>query len=295
MASAAEMMARIKSARSQYGRNDSKVVKPKEGRTQIRILQKPGDEHWQFWHDVGVHWIKADADGKPIAVVGCRSATFEQECQVDALIEKVIRSAPDDETAALAKSWQAKKAVYVNALIRSGDEKSETPVVLELSRTTFDAVLSLAENFLEENEFSVFERQGKGLDTKYTVQLRSKPTPVSKESIDKMVDLKTFIEREHFASGKEAAALLAITRITGVSLTGAIAGSKTSAALLTGSSGSVIDAEVDNLDDEPVKTPAKAAAPVAAKPAAKPVAVKDAEIDDLDVDDALKELDDLDD
>lgn len=306
MASAAEMLAKIKATRSQYARNDNKIVKLKEGKTRVRILQKPGE--FKFWHDLGVHWIKQDVNtGKPLAVVGDTDATFDEPSRINALIEKVIMSAPDDETANLAKSWKAKRSVLVCALIRSGDAKSETPVPLELTRTTFDMVLSLFENFVEENDGLsmldpeagidvIIERKGKGLDTEYSVQPSSKSQPVPKAALDAFIDLEGFIRREFFKTGEEQKALTAIERISGVS-SGLIGGPSRTAGLLTGAK--VVDADLDEdiVEELAPKTkpaPKAAAKPAAKKEAAKPAPVEDDFDDDIDVSDALDELDGLD-
>lgn len=305
MTSTAEMMAKIRGARATYARNDTKVVKLKEGKTRVRILQKPGDENFKFWHDLGVHWIKDDPNGKPLAVIGCSDACFEEPSQINTLIDKVIQSAPDDETVALAKSWRAKKSVLVQALIRSGDAKSETPVVLELTRTTFDQVLSAYENFYEENSASildpndgldfVIERKGKGLDTEYLVTQTSKAVPVPKAALDAMIDLGDFIRKEYFRPGDEAKAIGAITRMTGVTVAGGLPAARATAGLLTGSGSRVVDADIDEDVVEELSTkPSKAAA---AKPAEKTSAKTESKDDfdeDLDVEGVLNELEELD-
>jgi hypothetical protein len=304
MTSTAEMMERLRAKRAEYSRNDSKVVKIKEGKTRVRILLQPNEDPVDFGHDVGVHWIKGDENAKPLAVAGSRSVTFDEECMIATLIEKVITNAPDDETVAMAKLWKPTKRVYVNALIRSGDDKSESPVVLELTSSTFDQVMGAYETFYDENEFSMLdpekgidlwiERKGKGIDTEYLVNMTSKPVPVSKESLEKRIDLRSFIEKEHFATGKEAQALAAITRLTGVSLSGgALAGPAVKSGLLTGPSSKVIDADVDDLDDVvPIKKPTATKTAKAEKPA--PAKVED-DLEDLDIDSALGELDALED
>lgn len=314
MTAAADMLARIRGARAAYSRNDTKAVKPKEGKTRYRILQQPGEAGFKFWHDLGVHWIKSDPNGKPLAVHGCVDAAFEEECKICTLIQKVIAGAPDDETVKIAKTWFPKRSVLVQALVRSGDAKSETPIILELTRGTFDMVMSIYENFFEENEVSLFdaekgldiiiERKGKGLDTEYQVSMTSKSVAVPESAIEGMVDLEAFIRKEYFRPGDEQKAITAITRITGVTLhAGALGGPSKTSGLLTGSGSKVVDADLDLEDEvevekEKPKKPAAAKAP-AKEPAKAPKKEEkpaDDEFDeDLDVSDVLDELDGLDD
>jgi hypothetical protein len=306
MTSAADMLARIRSTRQSYQRNENKTIKLKEGKTRVRILENPKDlMSMSFRHDVGIHWIKADRDGKPLAVVGCPDKTFQEECAVCTLIDKVIAHAPDDETKELAKSWKPRRSVLLNVLIRDGENKSETPVILDVTVTTFDAIMSIYENYYEENSSSAFdpktgidlmiERKGKGLDTEYNVIQTSRSAPVPQSAIDGMVDLKEFIKREYFRAGEEQKALRVIQQITGMSLnSGSLAG-PSRAGLLTSSGAVVHDA---GMDDDVVEEMAKRAAPAEPKKGksveAAPEVADDFD-DDVDVAGVLDELDGLDD
>ncbi|SER28678.1 hypothetical protein SAMN05216548_114106 [Faunimonas pinastri] len=301
MALSPALAALVKGAKNKYSRNNSRSVKLKEGKTTVRILQPKPDE--KFWADLGVHWIKMEKNGKPVAVVGCRDVVNDEPCPICQAIEKAAHAATDDDSLAIIKEWKAKKSVLVNALIRSGSDASEDPVVLEMTPTTFGTILSMAEQYGDEtNIFDaktgidfVIERKGKGLDTEYTVMPSLKPNPVPASALEKCVDLDEFIEKEFFR-GDETKALNAITQMTGISVP---AIGRSTSALLTSAAASVAE-EVEETP-EVVATPATAKATVTKpKPApveeAKPASKGDdfgAVIDEEDMDSILSELEGL--
>lgn len=295
----------VKDARNRMSRSTSKMVSIKEGKTKVRILQASPDA--KFWQEYGVHWIKTELKGKPVAVVGCRDAVYDEPCPICTAIEKTIESAVDDDTIALAKEWKARKRVLVNALIRSGTDASEDPVVLDLTTTTFDQILAIMEEFgteganvfdLDEGIDLIIERKGKGFDTEYNVMQAAKSAPVPKGTLAKMHDLLAFVEKEFF-KGEETKALRAIAGVSGLSLAApATKPLLTSAtvdedALETMAARSkpktvAVDDDVPfDINDEPA--PPRKAAPAGSKPKAD----KDfgAPIEEEELDTLLSELD----
>lgn len=331
------MMDLINKGRNKYARNTSKVVKIKEGKTRVRILSNvtPGE---QFWADQGVHWIKADENGKPLAVVGCHDTVFKRPCPVCAAAEQAILAATDDESLKLMKSWKSKGNILLNAIIRDGADASADPQILELTTSTFEQVLSIMEDWgditdLVEGMDIIIERKGKGMnDTKYTVGVApispKFPKEVPAEVLEKCHNLIQYITREHFKD-EDDKAIRAISNISGITPSLAIAG-RGNQALLAGASvpgaddselqeiaetaaAAVIEEEVEVMPTKPVKAavvakPAAAAPLAAAKPAAvaaKPAAVKPAAVaaapaegfgaplDAQGIDDMLAELNNL--
>ncbi len=312
------MLALIKGAKNKYSRSQTNTVKIKEGKTTVRILPYSTRENGQFWAELGVHWIKTDRNGKPVAVVGCHNEVHNAECPVCNAIEKSIKSATDDESLATYKEWKTKRGVLFNALIRSGTDASEDQAqILELTGTTAGKILNMIEEYalsdidltdLKEGMDFIVERKGKGFETEYTVMPAPKSKPVNKAALETCHDLDAYIAKEFFR-GDETKALNAISDMSGVAV--AIGGTR-AAGLLTGKSASVEDdmdlekhepkvapkaapkkvaAVVDDEDESdplPPAKPAKAAA--AAKPAAKK---EETELDDEDVNSLLSELDDL--
>lgn len=282
-----EFLALIKGAKNKYSRNTSRTMKLKEGKTRIRVLQASAET--KFWADLGVHWIKTEKGGKPAGVVGCHDHVHNEPCPVCTMIEKCIRSAVDDESLQLYKEMKTKRSVLVNALIRSGEDKSDEPVILELTPTTFGNILSMIETYADDYgnvldpktgmDFTI-ERKGKGLDTEYTVMPNPKSEPVPKTALDKMADLDDFIEKEFFRDN-ESKMLSILSQMSGLPAPTAIGGPARSAMLTK---------PVEEEEAAPPKAKAAAA------PEKKAPVVEDEFGSDLpasDIDDLLSELDDL--
>ena len=267
------MLAVIKAAKNKFTRNNTKIVKAKEGKTRIRILPvpvvgSPVSVPGQFWLESAVHWIKTEKGGKPVAVVGNSEVVYGTPSPIDAAIERAIRSASSDEDLEIMKEWKAKKSVLVNAIVRSGVDKSDDPVPFELTPTTFAAILSQIEEYESDHgnildpkngfDFTI-ERVGKGFDTKYTVMPHPSAPPVPKGALEKAVDLFKMVETEYFR-GDETKALTAIGNMTGLSMVGLAAPSPRATALLTSAAARVVDAEVEEIAAEIVEAAEEKAA-----------------------------------
>lgn len=238
----------VKDAKNKYSKSSNSIKLP-EGKTTVRLVSKP--DGTGLFADLGVHWIKTEKGGKPVAVVGCREIVYGEACECCTAIDRASKSVTDDETLEIVKEWKGKKGVLVNALLRSGTNASEEPQVVELTPTTFGQMMNQIEeysghdidilSFTDGRDFIV-ERIGKGLDTKYTVMLAPVSKPVPKDIVGKLVDLKAHIEREFFR-GDEPKALRAIGALTGVDTSRMLGVSRPS--LLTGPAGAVDDAVVE--------------------------------------------------
>lgn len=314
MALSPALRALMKDAQNKYSRAGS-TVKMKEGKNQIRIIQTSQDG--KFWADIGVHWIKAEANGKPLAVVGCREIIKDEQCEICDAIEQAARQAVDDESLKIIKDWKAKKSILLVALVRTDDASSEVPQIVEITPSTFTQIISCIDEY-EESGVNILDpksghdiiikRSGRGLDTEYTVLVAPKPSSYNAKSVHaNLPNLEEFIEKNYFR-GDEKKALQAIGRITGLSFASALA-APSGTALLTSRSGTVegavieedepaptrpvrkaavveediVDAEITEVEAAPVKKPAAKAAPA--------TAVEDLD-DDIDLSD-LSELDDI--
>lgn len=288
----------LKESKQKHTRASGKVVKFKEGKTTIRLLA--ADFSKQFWRDVGVHWIKTDLKGKPVAVVGCNSDTFDEPCAICAALDKAAQAAPDDETLKLIKEMKARKSVLVAALVRKapGDAASEDPQIVEMTPTTWAAIINIIEQYGDEDIDAldykdgidiVVTRSGTGLDTEYTVNAAPKSIPVDPSINERLPDLDAFI-KSNFFRGDEPKALNAIASVSGS--ISALPNASTKA-LLTGAT---VDEDED--EDEVAPSPAelkaqRAAAKKAEKPA--PAAVEDDNdvgFEDDEIDAILDGLDD---
>jgi hypothetical protein len=289
----------VSAAASKYKGASGKAIKPKEGRNVYRILAPTVDvapwvgEGGQFWADLGVHWIKSEKEGKPLAVVGDCDAVYQQPSVINTAIDMAIGSALDQDSKELYESWKARKSVLINVLDRGNADNEE---VLELTGTTFGKVLDLITLYADSGiditdpihgQDIIIQRTGKGLNTNYDVAIAplapgASFKPVTKEQLSKATDLHAFIA-QNFFRGEEQKALNAIAQIAGVAvpkLAGptsapSLAAPRTPTPALTAASAVVEDAVVS----DPVPTPAPKAAPVqAAAPAEDPAAARRAEI-----------------
>lgn len=280
----------VSQSTAKYKGGGGNSIKPKEGRNTYRILAPTSAQApWigasgQFWADLGVHWIKADANGKPIAVVGDCDTVYQQPSAINTAIEMAVANAIDEDSKKLYEEWKARKSVLINVVDRSNDNEE----VLELTPTTFGKVLDLITLYDDAGQDItdqvngadiIITRTGKGLNTNYDVAIApnvpGQPFKVVKdEQLARAKDLPAFIA-QNFFRGEEQKALNAIAQIAGIALprlAGPSAGARTPTPALTSASAAVDDAKV-----EPVK-PAPVVAAAAAEPAVDPLAAKRAEI-----------------
>ena len=283
-ADTAALLARLKQKKAQYSRSTGKTIKPKEGKTRIRIFIAPKlvtEDHIFGERDLGVHWIKTQTGGKPVAVVGDQELVYGKPSLINPAIKAATDAATDDETLALIKDWAARKSVLINAVIRDGADASTEPQILELTPTTFGEILSIYETYIADGIEDVLdpntgidiliERQGKGLDTKYSVMVPPKSTPLNKGTVEKAQDLDAFIASEYFR-GEESKAINAISAMMGISLT-ALPGGRTSALLTAAKPVAPVEAaKVEPKVIEAVAIGTVAAAVVAAAAAGKAAA-----------------------
>lgn len=217
----------------QYKGGSGNTIKPKEGANRYRLIApKFSDAPWvgeseQFWADLGVHWIKADENGKPLVVLGDCDTVYQQPSVINSAIDMAISSAIDEDSKKLYESWKATRRVIVNVVDRSDDDTH----ILELTPTTFGKVLDMIGLYAAEgiditdpeNGYDiVISRSGKALNTSYDVAVApmvpGKPfKKVTKEQMAKADDLPAFIERQFFR-GEEQKALNCIAQIAGIAV-----------------------------------------------------------------------------
>lgn len=306
-----ELAELIRKGKNKYARNSGNTVKLKEGKTRFRIL--PAKDGGKFWFDLGVHWIKTERDGKPVAVVGCNDLVHDKACAVCTAVEKAIKSAVDDDSLNLMKEWKSKKSILLNAIVRSGADVGPDPQIMEMTPTTFGNILSMMDEYAAEfgnvidintgMDFIV-ERKGKGLNTEYTVMPAPKSEPVVKGAMEKLHDLAEFADKQFF-KGDETKAITHIANMTGINVSGILAGAA-KAGVLTGPSARVVEDDMNFPADEvlpdvkPIVTRPvlvkEATKPVvkAATPAPEPVVaavIDDSTLEQEDIDAMLAELD----
>ncbi|CAB4121717.1 hypothetical protein UFOVP26_5 [uncultured Caudovirales phage] len=189
---------------AQSGRRE-KTTRAQNGKNQFRILPTWRKEGGQFWHDFGQHFVKG-LDGQLKAVYICADKTFSKPCAICDGLGKAINSATDDAAIGALKEAKASSRILVNALNRSAwSEDANTPVILELSPSTFEKVLEIMETWatdgtdmlsLDEGMDILITRTGKGLQTEYTVQPAPKSAKVSTETLRSLHDLDAYVAQE---------------------------------------------------------------------------------------------------
>jgi chemotaxis protein histidine kinase CheA len=246
-----ELLKLVKASKNKHTRT-GRQVSIGEGKTIVRLIANPDGS--QFWFDLGVHWIKTEINGKPVAVVGCHDEVYGQPCPVCTAIAKATEAATSDDEIKLIKEWKATKTVIVNALVRSGANKSDDPQIVELKPSVWGQIMGMIAEYAEADkdlldlnvgQDFVIERRGRGIDTKYTVMLAPRSEKVNPGVLDQLHDLKAWVE-SNFFRGEETKAMTAIAQVTGVNVNGLarIAGPSSRSNLLTKPTAVVEDAEV---------------------------------------------------
>lgn len=271
----------LSQSKSKYSSNNSKTIKPKDGRNIYRIVAPneaiaPWAKGGKFWADLALHWIKADKDGKPLAVVGCREVVYDEYSPVSAMIQAAIASAYDEDMKALYESWKARKSILVNVIDRSTN--SDAVEILELTPTTFASIIEQIELYADsgvdildpiEGLDIYITKTGKMLNTKYDISVAPQipgkaKVPITDAQLRSCNDLQKFIAENHFR-GEEQKAMNLISQFSGVAQPNvASLGARTPTAAIA-SQGAVVEGAVATV------TAAVAAAAVA-RPAIASVA-----------------------
>lgn len=209
-----KLMAMMKDKKASMAKRD-KTVKPRPGKNRIVLLQgwKEGEEHI-WWHDFGQHFIK-NAANEIQAVYPCADATHGSACPICDGLAAAAREVTDDATQEVLAEARASRTVLINALDLDGDSPA-TPVIYEIKRSVFGAIVELIEEWGVEafKKEIVINREGKGLNTKYTAQISPKSVDVSAATIAKINDLSEYVKQE--SAEQERRALGAITKVSGL-------------------------------------------------------------------------------
>lgn len=205
-----DLMALIKSKKAALNAGKrQKTIKPKDGRNRYRIL--PG---WRlvldaatkalsgdpvFYHDFGQHFIK-DESGEMKAVYICTDKTFGRPCGVCTAIETAIRSTTDDALIKVMKEAKAAGRILLNVLELDGDSPND-PQILELAPTAFAEALNIFAEWgdisdLADGKDIIVERSGKGIGTRYSVQIAAKSKSVSTDVWKKVANLDEYVAQE---------------------------------------------------------------------------------------------------
>lgn len=257
-----------------------RTVKPTPGRSKWRILPSwKGLEDPSIGHSWGQHFVR-DASDELVAVHMCMERTYGKSCPICDSLTNALRHSTD-ETQKILEKAKSSARFLLNAYHLDGEDPT-TPVILELSPTTYEKLMDLIDLWMDEeyDETDLLDidtghdititRSGKGLNTKYDLSVGPKPRKI-KVDMDALHDLDEYVQQQHTET--EQKALLAFDKIS------------TGLTALPNSSqgddmGDVLEGDFEEeVDTTPIKDD-------------KPKTVSEA--DNQEIDDILGELDDLD-
>lgn len=267
----AKLMEMVKQKKAALKTKD-KTIKPQPGTNRYILLPgwRKGEEH-VWYHDFGQHFIKNAAD-EIQAVYPCNEAIFGKPCPVCEGLNRAQHAAADDETVELLKKAKSNRRHLVNVLALDSEDPN-TPQILELTTTAFGQLLEAVEEWaatmFDSDEAQIFSvtREGKGLNTKYSVQVSNKKQAHPKGVLAKLHNLDEYVVQE--SDEQKRKALSAISAVAGIGYTS----DKPATTLAIGSGGST------HAEDE------DGGVAVSAKPKAKAAALDD------DLDSLLGDLD----
>lgn len=253
----AEMMAKMQ-AKKQSMKKTDKTAKLEPGENRVVILPgwREGDLTW--YHDFGQHFIKDETDTVK-AVYMCTNATFEQDCKVCSALAAAVRSAGDDAITEVLGKAKASKTVLVNALLLDSKEPT-VPQILELKRGLFEQVLDIVMEYelkpLDPTGAIVLKmnRDGKGLNTKYTAMPTLKTVKISDAILAKRHNLDEYVKQQ--SDEQERRAIGAINSVAGVlPAPGSHGTGRDKPAALSGPKDGLEFDDIPDFDATPVSTP----------------------------------------
>lgn len=196
------------------------TLKPQPGSHTYRILPSwRGGEDGQFWHDMGMHFIKTEESGnKPAAVYICADKTFGKPCDVCEAINKSLAVSASDKMTEKLKEARSSQRYLMNVLHLTGPEPTKVQV-LEVGTGIFQDVCNLIGEYGDITDLTngidiKIKREGSGLDTEYSVLPAAKSQPVPKTVLANLVNLDEWVAQENPAGNTKA--LGAVGSIIGI-------------------------------------------------------------------------------
>jgi hypothetical protein len=269
-----KLLALVKNKQQAMARH-GRTVKLKPGANRVVLL--PGWRETEpeiFWHEFGQHYIK-DATDTVQAVYVCAHRTHNTPCEI---CDELSRSSKlvDDATREILEQAKANQVYLLNVLLPES-EQPNSPQVLEVPSGVFNGILQTVGLWKEEafkKELEI-KREGKGLNTKYTVSITPNEAVIPAEALKKLNNLDEFVKQTS-DEGKRRAQI-AVKTVAG--LLAASAGGdapRAPAAAALPATSTVASAPVSSFPETPAA--AAVATPVAAATATVDL---DAELDDL--------------
>lgn len=219
-----EKLKALMASKKQSMKKAAKTAKLVGGKNRIRLLpgwRAAGTENEdQWWHDFGQHFVK-DAAGSLQAIYLCTSSTFGTGCDVCSALSKAGMHA-DDETRKVLYEAKGGTSVLVNALLLDSAEPN-TPQVLELRPSVFTQILEIIEENGPEAVLDpnlgvelVVNREGTGLNTKYSTVPSLKVFKVPAATLARLNNLDEYVKQESEENKRKAIA--AVNSVVGITL-----------------------------------------------------------------------------
>lgn len=182
--------------------------KPEEGDSTFRILPPTGKMVF-WWQEVGKHVMGSEKDAKTLL---CPNFTTDGELPCPFC--ELSQQAYDEGDKELASKLKPRRYYHMNVLVEGAKGAMEGPFVYTPGIQVFETLTALVQNpdygdiSDTENGFDLrITREGKKLDTKYTILPRRNPSPFAKtqeeadEIFSKMKDLSVI--KNHLPSYEE--------------------------------------------------------------------------------------------
>lgn len=200
-------------------KSKDKTIKPQPGSNRYILLPgwRKGEEH-VWYHEFGQHYIK-DAAGQIQAVYPCNEAIYGKPCPICEGLQRAQHAASDDETVELLKQAKAGRSYLMNVLALDSEDPN-TPQILEVRTSVFGQLVDAVEEWAgtmfdpEAAQVIIVNREGKGLNTKYSVQVSPKKQAVPAAVYTKLANLDEYVQME--SDEQKRRALSAINSVAGV-------------------------------------------------------------------------------
>ena len=196
----AKLQERLKQKKQDLKQRE-KTLKPAPGTNRYVLL--PGwrvEDRETLYHEFGQHYIKNPA-GDILAVYPCADKTYNRPCDVCNSIAAAMRTVRDDESKKVLTEASSRGVFLLNVLALDTETPAE-PQILEVSKSVFTALLDAVGEWgsalfdPETPQIITITRDGKGLNTKYAVQVSPKKVKMPANTMDKLKNLDDYVKQE---------------------------------------------------------------------------------------------------
>lgn len=149
----------------------------------------------------------------------CADKTYNRPCDVCNGIAAAMRNVHDDDSKKVL-SEATSRGVYLLNVLALDTETPAEPQILEVSKSVFSAIIDAVGEWgsalfdPETPQIITVTRDGKGLNTKYSVQVSPKKVKVPVNTMSKLKDLDEYVKQEGEAQLQKA--LGAINSVAGI-------------------------------------------------------------------------------